>query len=304
MFAGSLPILGEGWAGAKTQLMKKHICLLLIIIGTACKAQDKRTFSETVSKSYKVNPGTTLALYNLEGNVTIEGYDGNEVKIDIKKTISAKTESILKEGKRDFKLNFDQKPDSLTVYVAAPWDTRPNQNYKKEDWKNRKPVEYNVELNFTVKVPKSLNVRASTVNGDEMIVRNVAGQLHVNNVNGGIEIVDAQATTKAHTVNGNITVNYLKNPTAASSYHTINGKIDVTYKSDLLADLSFKSMNGEYFTDFENYEILQSEVEPNKSKSGGGTKFKISSKSPIRIGNGGTKLKFETLNGNIYIRRG
>ncbi|MFB0948265.1 MAG: hypothetical protein QMB24_19315 [Spirosomataceae bacterium] len=283
--------------------MKKHILLLLIVIATACHAQrDKHTFSETISKEYSVNFNTTLALYNLNGDVDIEGYDGNVVRVEIKKTISAQTEDLLNEGKRDFRLSFNKNSDSLIVYISEPWDTHPNRNYEKEDWQNRKPVEYQVELNYKVQVPNSLNVRASTVNGGEVVVRNVAGQLHVNNVPGGITIEDAHATTRAHTVNGNVMVNYLKNPLKASSYHTINGNINVTYQPNLAADLTFKSINGEYFTEFKNYKLLPNEVE--ESKSGNGTKYKVSSRSPIRIGNGGTKLKFETLNGDIYIKRG
>ena len=285
--------------------MKKHILLLFTIIwATACNAQKgKHTFSETISKEYTVEPNSTLALYNLHGDVEVEGYDGNVVKIEIKKTISAKTEALLNEGKSNFLLNFEKGTDSLIVYISEPWDTRPNRNYKKQDWQNRKPIEYQVELDYKVRIPNSLNLRASTVNGGDVTVRNVAGLLHVNNVNGGIEIQNAQATTRAHTVNGNVTVNYLKNPLGASSYHTINGTINVSYQADLSADLTFKSMNGEYFTEFANYKLMPSEVEQNNVKSGNGTRYKVSSRSPIRIGNGGPKLKFETLNGNIYIKK-
>lgn len=287
-----------------TQIMKKQFLLLLLIVTSACNAQKgKHTFSEIISKEYTVNPNSTLALYNLHGNVEVEGYDGNVVKIEIEKTISAKTEALLNEGKSNFLLNFEKNTDSLIVYISEPWDTRPNRNYTKEDWRNRKPIEYQVKLDFKVSVPRSVNLRASTVNEGEVLVKNVAGLLNVNNVNGGIEIQNAKATTRAHTVNGNVTVSYLKNPAGASSYHTINGAINVTYQANLSADLTFRSMNGEYFTEFGNYKLMPSEVEQNQRKSGSGTKYKVSSRSPIRIGNGGTKLKFETLNGNIYIKK-
>lgn len=284
--------------------MKKHFLILLIAVATACNAQKSEyTFSENSTKDYTVKPNSTVAIYNLDGNVNVEGYSGNIVQIEIKKTITAKTEALLNEAKSNFLLNFQKDSDSLIVYIAEPWDTRPNRNYKKAEWQNRKPIEYRVKLDFTVRVPQGVNLRASTVNGGEVLVKNVAGQLHVNNVNGGIAIMNAKSTTRAHTVNGDMTVSYLQNPAETSSYHTINGNIDVTYQSSLSADLTFKSMNGEYFTEFDNYKLMPSEVETNKNQSGDKTKYKISSRSPIRIGNGGIKLKFETLNGNIYIKR-
>ena len=66
----------------------------------------------------------------------------------------------------------------------------------------------------------------------------------MNNVNGAITITNAKGKTDAHTINGNLTVNYLSNPPEASSYNTLNGKLTVTYQPDLSADLQFKSMNG------------------------------------------------------------
>lgn len=284
--------------------MKKLILLFTVGTMVACASPiTEKDFEEStkINKTFTVQPNSTLAIYNLNGSIEVEAYEGNEVVFEIQQTISAETQADLTKGIGEFKIGFDQKADSLIAYLSAPWDTRPKVTHN--NWQNHERIQYDVHLEFKVKVPKSLNLRASTINHGEVLVKNVGGNLHINNVNGGIEIVNAKATTRAHTVNGPVKVSYLKNPPESSSYHTINGDIEVTYLQNLSADLSFKSMNGEYFTDFENYKVMPSEVEENKSKAENRTKYKVSSRSPIRIGEGGTKLKFETLNGNIYIKK-
>jgi DUF4097 and DUF4098 domain-containing protein YvlB len=141
------------------------------------------------------------------------------------------------------------------------------------------------------------------VNEGNVSIKNVYGSLKINNVNGPISIVNAKGSTIAHTVNGGITVNYLALPPDACSYYTINGELKVTYPAALAADVSFKSMNGEFYTDFQNVEVLPSHVTKTENKGNGGTVYKLSKNSDIRFGAGGKLFKFETLNGNVYIKK-
>jgi len=283
----------------------KRIVLSCMVGLTLCCAKTQENsgeFKEHISKEFSVKANSTFALYNINGRIQVEGYDGDKVIIEVDKTISGKTESIVEEGKKEFKLAFEQKADSVIAYISEPWDSRPNRN--QERYNDHKKIDYHYNMDFVIKIPKSLNLHASTVNGGDVVIKNVEGILEVTNVNGKIDIENAKNTSQVHTVNGGITVNYLNNPTNASSYRTINGDIKVTFKNDLAADLSFKSMHGEFYTDFENVEKLASEIHENTQKRGNSTAFKIDSKTSVRIGNGGKKIKFETLNGNVYIKKG
>ena len=125
----------------------------------------------------------------------------------------------------------------------------------------------------------------------------------MNNVNGGISIANAKGSTRAHTINGPVEINYLSNPPGESSYYTINGEIHITYPASFSADLQFKSMNGKFFTDFPNVEALPPQVTKNQETKGGATIYKLNKTTAIRIGSGGGTFKFETLNGNIYIKK-
>lgn len=263
-------------------------------------------FKEHITKQFTPQNAanvTTLAIYNIEGSVKVEGYNGDKVIMEIDKTIYAKNNDVLEQGKKEVELGFNQQNDTIWAYIAQPWDSRPHDWRDNDDWNNRRHIEYRYAFEYTVKVPYSMNVHVSTVNKGEVVITDVAGVLSAHNVNGAITIKNAKNTTVAHTINGNLTVNYLQVPPANSSYYTLNGTLTVTYPASLNADLSFKSMNGGFYTDFDNVEVMPARVSKTIDKHGDGTTYKIEKDNDIRIGNGGKIFKFETLNGNVYIKK-
>jgi hypothetical protein len=285
--------------------MKKLCIPLLAGVMLSCtnsSAQD-RIFKEKIHKEFTVNPNSFMGLYNLNGSIKIEGYAGNKVIIDIDQTIEAENNAELEEGKRDVKLGFDQKADSLTLYTAEPYDTRPNSWRNRRDW-NRN-IEYHVKLNYTIKVPNGISLKVSTVNDGDIEVSNIDGFLKANNVNGAITLKNVKAANDVHTVNGDVAINYTALPPDNAKYYTLNGDLNITYPKDFTADCQFKTFNGEFFTDFDQVEKLPAETIKNVVEKNGSTTYKLDKINKIRIGNkGGKNLKFETFNGNIYIKKG
>jgi hypothetical protein len=288
--------------------MKQLFIPLLGGLGLVCFFQpganaQRQEFKEHLSKEFALPKGVdgVLALYNLSGALDVQGYDGDKVMIEIDETISAKDAEKLETGKREFKLAFQQTNDSILVYIAEPYDSRPHRNWK--DVENNKQIEYEYQLEFTVKVPYHMNLDISTVMKGDITVKDVTGALRVNNVNGPINIQNAKGTTEARTINGNLTVNYLTVPPGESIYYTLNGTLEVTYPASLSADLQFKSMNGGFYTDFPNMEILPVRVTKNVEKDGTATRYRLSMDKQVRIGSGGKLFRFETMNGNIYIKK-
>ncbi len=283
--------------------MKKLFIPILSGLLFSCSnapAQDI-VFTEKIHKEFTASASNTLAIYNINGHIKVEGYDGNKVIIDVEKKVSAKNQAALDEGKAEFKLNFDQNTDSLIVYMSEPWDSRPNRNHDR--WNNHRNIEYDYNLDFVVKVPKGIHLIVSTVNRGNIDVVDVVGKLKANNVNGKIMLKNAKDLYDVHTVNGNITINYIALPPDNAKYYTLNGNLNITYPADFSADCEFKSFHGDFYTDFENVEKLPAKITKISKEDDKGTTHKLSKGSTIRIGNGGKNLKFETFNGNIYIKK-
>jgi hypothetical protein len=286
--------------------MKKAIVTLLMGLEIICLVPkaNAREFKEHISKEFTLSNdsgNSTMFIYNISGFIKVEGYAGNKVLLEMDKTITADDEKTLETGKKEFRLAFDQKADTIMAYIAEPYDSRPHRNWQYND--DRPEIEYQYSVDFTVKVPFGMNLHISTVNDGIISVNNVSGALHVNNVNEEISIKNAKGTTFAHTVNGDVSVSYLTNPPEESSYYTINGNIRISYQPGLSADLHFKSMNGDFYTDFPDAILLPASVAKVKEKKGDGLVYKLNATTAVRFGKGGKTFKFETLNGNVYIKK-
>ncbi|WP_214073250.1 hypothetical protein [Mucilaginibacter sp. dw_454] len=283
--------------------MKKLILIALLAWSGHSFAQ-KHEYTTHISKQFNVQKGASagvLSVYNVFGDVKIEGYSGSQVTMDIDETIVADNGAELDRAKKEFKLGFDQRADSIYAYTAAPYDSRPYVYHPHDSEHNER--KYIVKLAYTIKVPYDINVIASTVNDGEIDVKDVYGKLKVNNVNGGISIKNAKGVTDAYTVNGPVTAYYLAVPSAASSYYTVNGKVEVTFPAGLSGDMQFKSLNGEFYTDFTDIEALPTEVVKTIAKKSNTTTYKLNKNTAVRIGKGGKLFKFETLNGDVYIKK-
>jgi hypothetical protein len=286
--------------------MKKVIVFLLMGLGIVCFAAKaySREFKEHTSKEFVLSNegrGGTVAIYNVSGFIKMEGYAGNKVLLEMDKTISADDDKGLERGRNEFRLGFDQKSDSIIAYIAGPFDSRPNRNSHYHN--DGGDPGYGFKVDYTVKVPYDVNLCVSTVNDGAISVNKVNGSLHVNNVNEKISITNAKGPTYAHTVNGDVSVSYLTNPPEASSYQTINGNIHIGFQPDLSADLQFKSINGDFYTDFPDAQIMPASATKTQEKNGGMTVYKINRITSVRFGKGGKTFNFETINGNVYIKK-
>jgi len=266
------------------------------------KAQ-KQEFKEKVTREFALPNSagaSTLVIYNLNGFIHVEGTSASKVTLEVDKQLTAKNQQELEVGKQEFKLAFEQVGDTIFAYIAEPFDTRPNRNRHNED---RKKIDYDFTLDFTVKVPRQMNLNVSTINRGDVMVRDVAGTLKVRNINGAIGLTNVSGVTDAHTINGNLEATYATAPAEASTYYTLNGDIKVSYPANLSADLQFKTFQGEFYTDFSQVEILPTRVVKNQEQRGDKTVYKLNQTTSVRIGKGGKNLRFETFNGSVYIKK-
>lgn len=283
----------------------KNVYISLLMGWVICFAQlrtQAQEFKEHVTKEFTPSSArSVLAVYNISGSVKVVGYSGTKVIFDVDKTISAKTTDELEKGKQEFRFEMAQSGDTIEAYVVEPYDSRPHQHWN--DDRHERRIKYWYKLQFTIKVPFNTSLCISAVNDGDIIVSDVTGLLDLSNVNGSIKAEGVKGTTDAHTVNGDITVTYVSVPSDASSYNTVNGNLNVTYPSTLSADLEFKSLNGNFYTDFNEVETLPFKAIKSNEQEGGGTTYKLDKNSSFRFGKGGKLFKFETLNGNVYIKK-
>jgi putative adhesin len=160
-----------------------------------------------------------------------------------------------------------------------------------------------VEVRFTVRVPRGVNLEAGTVNGS-MSVRDVAARVNASTVNGGVEVRNAAGEVRATTVNGTVDVTTSSGPVNATTvngdvnarmlamsndrdmtFNTVNGTIRVETPSALNAEVRMETLHGSISTDYPV--TISGRFGPRHAE---GT-----------IGRGGQRIRMETVNGSIAL---
>jgi hypothetical protein len=288
--------------------------LLLAVTGLPVLAQ---VHTEKITKELsfeKTVPNNTLLIANINGDVKVVGYEGNTIQVEVTKTIKGKTQARLEEGKTTIQLGVMNEVDSIILYVKGTCSTfsknntrgrksnsrgARNWNYNWSDCNSDCDETFEYTMDFTVKVPTGINLMASTVNDGEISVENVKGVVYASNVNGGVKLKNLMREASASSINGDVDIEYAKNPVNDCRFYSLNGDINAWFQKGLAANFSFESFNGDFYTDIEPLESLP--VQVTETKNGEGTKYKVNS-NRYKIRAGGPLLNFETFNGNVYLK--
>ncbi len=282
------------------------MCIALVsLLGIQCAEAQKKEFTEVLKKELSFETMSNermLEVQNLNGSISVEGYEGDMVLVEVEKTIKAENGNDLELGKKEIGIKVLREGNKFIVYANVPNMHYENGRFTSINCGQWEESQYHHVLNFKVKMPKNSKLRVSTINEGEVYVKNTRGSfIEANNINGGIELTNITGQTKVHCINGEVGISYADNPSAVSSYYSLNGDINITYQKDLSADIVFKSMNGELFTDFD---IERQYAKTTKDESGKkNTKYRYESKPVVQIGRGGLSFDFETLNGDVIIKK-
>jgi len=254
---------------------------------------ESRTLTETLTFA---DPGAAhvVEVDNVFGSVTVVGDDRGEVRLVARETISGRTLENLAEAKRDVELAVVDEGDAIRFIVDGPF-RRPDGSIRWHD------VDYQVAYDIELRVPRDVDLEVRTINDGEISIRGVSGSFRVSNVNGGIEMLDVAGGGDAVTVNGGIDLRFAKNPDAPWSLKTVNGDLRAAFVDGFSADMRFKTFNGEVWSDFDA--TARELPQPQPRKRGGRFVYQKDRSFGVRVADGGPELSFDTLNGDIYIRR-
>ena len=223
----------------------------------------------------------------LNGGIRVEGYDGNQVLVE-----------VIPEGGQhsDRTRNGMRRIPNTSMGVTI--EEQDNQVRVRGSWNS------NIHL-MKLKVPRRTSIQLKCINNGDIHVSGVEGELELQNTNGKITALDIDGWVVAHTTNGEIKVTIDKlQSNKDMSFVTLNGDVDVTFPPGLKADLKINAGNGEIFTDFE-FNMKEDSPGPIITSNRNGGHFKISLDKEVRatIGGGGLEIYFKTWNGDILIRK-
>lgn len=293
--------------------MKKHWIISVALL--ACVPATGQVFTETIARELqfeKKSPANTVMIFNINGEVKVEGYAGDKVVVEVKKKISGKTDARVALGKEEIQLGVMDRADTLILYVKGYHDF--GKQARRRDWRrkyngwgynwdndnrNDDDGKYDFIMHFTIKVPAGVNVLASTINNGDVEIQSVTGSVLADNINGSIRLSNISGTTNASTINGSLNLDYSGNPPGDSRFYSLNGDINANFQKGLAAQLTFKSFNGDFYTSVDDITPMAVKVE--KYEKGEGIHYKVNG-NRYKVRQGGPLLDFETFNGDVFLK--
>jgi DUF4097 and DUF4098 domain-containing protein YvlB len=250
--------------------------------------------------NYTFSNDKTLDVDNVNGTIQVIGDAGSTIRVEGERILRAEDQQALDRARREVKLDVNEKDGTAQLYVNGPF--RHNQSSDDHGFHiHFDGHEYEVAYNFTIHVPRDTGLRLHTVNGD-IKTEETRGKFDVHGVNGAVTMTGVAGYGSLQTVNGRTSVSFRESPRQASDFKTVNGAIDASFPPNFSADLRFKTLNGQAYTDFEATALLPTTAQATE-RGNGKFVYRFNHTSNVRIGSGGPELSFETVNGDIRIKK-
>ncbi len=262
----------------------KTVGLALILCG-ALLAQDSGSF--TVPFSDPSRPKTLQA--SLENAcIAVTGYDGREVVV----------ESSPRETRSSRRRNGPAGAEGLRRLDIGHGDINI------EESGNTVKITGSGNGHLVLKVPMDTTVKVECVNGGDLRVEHLSGNVELSNTNGKVFATGMSGPVIAHSQNGKVVVTLDRvTPDKAMSLTSYNGDVDVTMPGDAKVTVRMGSYNGDVFTDFDTKLSPSSSNVVKESREGGRYKVKVERATVGTINGGGTDMTLKSYNGNIFIRK-
>jgi len=159
-------------------------------------------------------------------------------------------------------------------------------------------------ITIVARVPRRAKLDLSTVNESEIVVRDIVGDLQLENVNGPITATGITGSVIAESINNPITVGLSGVASgAATSLSSLNGDITLTLPAAARAEFHLDTARGEITSDFE-LDIKPSKPLIERKEGRGGVSVRMEDVIVATVNGGGPVIRVKTLNGSIKIAKG
>jgi hypothetical protein len=274
----------------KDGTMKKLTTIILAILLLAALSPDTAAQDENGTQRLTIpltNPGrpVTLKIGLVSGGISVEGYDGSEVEIEMSAGSlgdhGGRSRGMRRIPNTSLGLTVEEEDNHVRVSSDA----------------------FGRVQRLRLKVPRRTSMELRTVNNGDISVKDIEGELDLKNTNGAITAIGIRGWVVANTTNGDVRVTFDRIQTdKAMSFVSFNGDVDITFPGSLKANLRMKTDRGEIFTDFE-FRLQDDGPQVQQEREGGRYRVRLDQEVRATIGGGGQEIYFKTWQGSIYIRK-
>ena len=276
--------------------MKMIIAAIVLALPLGATASDPAgAYAKTLDhdRSFPIQQGETpkLDVSNIWGPVIIRVHDDPMIRARIREIRSARDESEFDASYEWVTLEESQRGSWIELHVDGNNDNR--------RWNRCRDC--TVRYEFEIHAPANTVIRASTVMDGMVDIRGFADVDEASNVNGSVYVHGPRQCGTFHSVNGDVEVEFVEVvPGKDCSVETVNGDMILHLPDHVTGRFSFDLFNGEFETEFP---VTAAATVPDITKSASGNKITVSKSTAVQIGSGGPQFHFESINGDVLIRR-
>ena len=250
---------------------RNGVCRSVLVAAMLMSGAALADVREEVTFNYTLEAGGRLSLENVNGSISIEGGDGNQV------VITAFKKADNQEALDDIEINIDATSSRISIDTDLP--------ESKGWWGGGNS---GASVSYELSVPNNIDLDSiSSVNGG-IDISDVFGAVKAETVNGSIDVDGASGDAKLETVNGGIDARFASvTGDQRINCDTVNGKINLTLPANADASVSVETVNGSISASDFGLKVDKGFV--GRSMDGD-------------IGDGSARLTANTVNGGVKIR--
>jgi len=254
---------------------------LLALIALPAAGQQSQT-GEPFNWNGKVPAGRWIRVVNLNGGITVGAATGDNVEVSATKRWRRGDPSVV---------HFTSTAVNDGQLVCALWGTEAScdeRGYHQRGGRDRSTRNNDVSVDFKILVPKGVKVSVETVNGG-VFVDGATAEVEAGTVNGQVEVSTSGGRVNANSVNGDVRARLGRIDSEGDmKFDTVNGSVIVEFNGEFGGDVDLETVNGSLNTNFEM--TVSGRLDPKHLRA--------------HIGKpGGPRIKLETVNGSVELRR-
>ncbi len=227
---------------------------------------------DRIDETYVVDSDAAIAVENVNGSITIEAWDRDEVRVEAVK--KASSDSRLER----VKVEIEASPDRIRI------ETKLGSSGKFWDRNSG-----NASVSYRISVPSTVELDSvSSVNGGVRI-EGVQGPVRASTVNGDLDATGLMGDAKLETVNGSVEASFEQMGSGQRvTVESVNGGVRVYIPEDSDVSVDAETVNGSLKNDFG--------LDVKKGKW-------VGADMKGSIGSGAARLSAETVNGSVRVLR-
>jgi DUF4097 and DUF4098 domain-containing protein YvlB len=230
--------------------------------------------TEMFSQTYPLSPAGRVSISNINGNVHINVWDQNSVKVDAVKR------ALNQERLSELTIDVTNTADSVQIKTKYPDDRNYNGRSRGDGW---------ASVEYTLTVPRRARIDGAELVNGSLNIEGVQGDVRASLVNGTVKASALGGEVKLSTVNGGIEANVAALESAKGvQLISVNGPIVLLVPSGASADVSASTVHGGITNDF-GLKVEDGEYVGHTMNG--------------QIGSGGARIRLNNVNGSIAVKR-